>query len=182
MDAGGVITDSKTTRLHNRRLWANGRRKEFEKPEWEPVTCPLRVADVVQLFSPAKKARAKRKLGSDRISKAKQTKERCRRSRPGDSDGGSDYEGCDKLSSDGKSKGKAKAKVVGFQVNKFVPSAGSGRSARSAQSAAASAQMAGIAETAQSADIGTPRKKEQRRRAGIKKGGYLLPSSNQGPC
>jgi hypothetical protein len=76
----------------------------------------LRVEDVVQLFSPAKKARAKRKLGSDRISKAKQTKERCRRSRPGDSDYDSDYEdyeGCDKLSSDDKSKGKGKAKAKG---------------------------------------------------------------------
>ena len=118
MDAGGMIRDSKTTRLHNRKLWANGRRKEFKKPEWEPVTCPLRVEDVVQLFSPANKARAKRKLGSDRISKAKQTKERCRRSRPDDSDDDGDYEddeGCDKLSSDDKSKGKAKAKGKGKQ-------------------------------------------------------------------
>jgi hypothetical protein len=74
------------------------------------------VEDVVQIFPPAKKARAKRKLGSDRISKAKQTKERYRRSRPGDSDDDSDYEddeGCDKLSSDDKSKGKAKAKAKG---------------------------------------------------------------------
>jgi hypothetical protein len=62
---------------------------------------------------------------------------------------------------------------------------------REAHKAAASAQMAGIAEMAQSAteleevEIGTPRiKKEQllRRRAGIKKDGYLLPGSNQGPC
>jgi hypothetical protein len=73
------------------------------------------VADVVQLFSPAKKARAKRKLGSDRIYKAKQTKERCRPSHPDDSDDDSDYEGCDKLSSDDKSKGKGKAKAEGKQ-------------------------------------------------------------------
>jgi hypothetical protein len=77
MDAGALVRDIKTRRIHNRKLWANGRRREFEKPEWEPVTCPLPVADVVELFSPAKKARAKRKLTSDGISKAKakQTKE-----------------------------------------------------------------------------------------------------------
>jgi hypothetical protein len=111
MDAGAMARDSKTRRIHNRKLWVNGRRMEFKKPEWEPVTCPLRVADVVQLFSPAKKARAKRKLGSDRISKAKgkakQTKAQC----SDDSDDDSDYVGCDKLSSDDKSKGKGKAKA-----------------------------------------------------------------------
>jgi hypothetical protein len=71
----------------------------------------LRVADVVELFSPAKKARAQRKLASDGIPKAKQTKERCRPFRPADSDDDSDNAGCDKLSSGGKSKGKAKGKA-----------------------------------------------------------------------
>jgi hypothetical protein len=84
---------------------------EFKKPEWEPVTCLLRVADVVELFPPAKTARAKRKLASDGISKAKQTKERCRPFRPADSDDGSGNVGCDKLRSGGKSKGKNQPKT-----------------------------------------------------------------------
>jgi hypothetical protein len=70
--------------------------------------------------------------------------------------------------------------VVGFQVNKFVPSAGSGRSAGSAQSGCkcANGRNCGIG---QSTEIGTPRKKEQREDALAKKDVYLLPGSNRGP-
>jgi hypothetical protein len=47
MDAGVRVRDSKSRRIHKSKLWATGRRREFEKPEWEPVTCPVRVRDVV---------------------------------------------------------------------------------------------------------------------------------------
>jgi hypothetical protein len=56
--------------------------------------------------------------------------------------------------------------VVGFQVNKIFPSAGSGRSAGSAQSGCKCANGRNCAEMAQSAEIGTL---ALRRRAGTKK-------------